>query len=401
MARKRLTPAEKGATKKPKPAVRKKPPTSEEIHNFSQAVQEEWPAPYTGVINDWLPTGSRLLDLAISGGKGWPGGRIVELYGPEGTGKTLKLCMAIAEAQKRGGFGAVIQAEGRKPEGLMVLTGCVDHPSCWKDYGGDDADTLEKAHDIIEKLVEKKLKYPGPAPLVIGLDSVSVLDGRQGSSEEENVLKGKPKPMLAASLWTRFFKRDVIKAIAGKPIWIFLISHVRDDVGFGGFGIKEDKVSGARVIKHMASTRVRVAEYVLDDKDKKMEKERSTAAAKAPPMGKVIEFKVEKCGTGPPLRLAQLPWFFDHGAIEVLGSWNWLQARGYITAIGTTGRYSCMGLTYTKHDWIHHLLSDTGLAQAFDDYLVTCWMEHNTYPHPYGIASGEEEDQDTIPKLIF
>lgn len=401
MAKRRLTPAEKGATKKPKPAPRKKAvPTSTEITSFAQAVQEEWPEPYTGAINDWCPSGSRLTDLSISGGKGWPGGRVAELYGPEGTGKTLKAYLAATQIQRRGGMVAVIQAEGRKPSGLMVLTGTQDHPGNYKDFGGDDADTLEKVQDIMEKLIEKKINIGGSTPLGIIVDSVSVLDGRQCSSEEENLIKGKAKPMTAAALWTRFFKRDVIKAIAGKPIYIWLISHVRDDVGFGGFGIREDKVSGARVIKHMATTRVRVAEYVLDEKDRKEEKERTTKAAKAPPMGKLITYKIEKCGTGPPLRVSELPWFYDHGAIEVLGSWNWLQDRGFIVAVGTTGRYSAMGLTLTKHDWIHNLLTDTGLYRAFDDYLVTCWMQYNVYPHPYGVGSAEVE-KTHIPKLIL
>lgn len=396
--RKRLTAAEKGGVKQAKKPTPKKPATPpDQISSFTQSVQEEWPTPFTGAINHWLPARCSTLNLAISGGKGWPGGRVAELYGPEQTGKTLISMLAGAQIQQQGGLFAVIHAEGRKPEGLMTLTGVQDHPDVLKEYGYDEgANALEQVHDIIEKLILKKLQFPSAAPLGILVDSVSVLDAQHCLSQEESLIKGKNKPMSAALLWTRFFKRDVIKAIAGRPIWIWLISHVRDSIGDGFFGAKEDKVSGARVIKHMCTTRIRVSDYELEEVDREPQKARSTKDAKAPPMGKLIEYKVEKCGTGPPLRVGQLCWFYDHGAIDQLASWNWLHDRKFINH-HHKGLYAAMGRMYTKQDWIANLLTDKAFNREFEKFLKECWDQFTRYPHPY--LSGKKEGD--VPEFIL
>jgi RecA/RadA recombinase len=66
-----------------------------------------------------VPTGSLALDLALGTG-GWPRGRIVEVFGPEGCGKTTLLLEAIAHAQHNGGFGALIDADhGTSPAALQ------------------------------------------------------------------------------------------------------------------------------------------------------------------------------------------------------------------------------------------------------------------------------------------
>ena len=67
-----------------------------------------------------IPTGSITLDIALGVG-GYPKGRIIEIYGPESSGKTTLAIHAIAEAQKQGGIAAFIDAEHAKPARLLFL----------------------------------------------------------------------------------------------------------------------------------------------------------------------------------------------------------------------------------------------------------------------------------------
>ena len=110
-----------------------------------------------------IPTGSLNLDIALGVG-GYPKGRIVEIYGPESSGKTTLAIHAIAECQKQGGFAAIIDAENAFDRSYAEALG-VDLSKLWI----SQPDTGEQALDIAENLIRSS------AMDLIVIDSVAAL----------------------------------------------------------------------------------------------------------------------------------------------------------------------------------------------------------------------------------
>ena len=124
-----------------------------------------------------IPTGSLTLDLALGIG-GYPRGRIVEIYGPESSGKTTLAIHAIAEAQKLGGLAAYIDAEHAFDRVYAEALG-VDLSRLWISQPDDG----EQALDIAENLIRSS------AVDVVVIDSVAALTPKSEIDGEMGVIK--------------------------------------------------------------------------------------------------------------------------------------------------------------------------------------------------------------------
>merc|ERR1719287_313882 len=131
-----------------------------------------------GMVVDSISTGSLTLDVALGGG-GYPKGRVVEIYGPESSGKTTLALHAIAECQKTGGTAAFVDAEhALDPVYAAALGINVD------DLFVSQPDCGEMALDIVDQLVRSS------AVDVIVIDSVAALVPRtelEGGMEDMQV----------------------------------------------------------------------------------------------------------------------------------------------------------------------------------------------------------------------
>ena len=193
----------------------------------------------TGIVVEAIPTGSLSLDLALGIG-GVPRGRIIEIYGPESSGKTTLALHVVAEAQKRGGEVAYIDAEHALDPSYARALG-VDIDSMLI----SQPDTGEQGLEICEALVRSG------ALDVIVVDSVAALVPR---AEIEGDM-GDSHVGLLARLMSQAL-RKLAGSIAKTNCVVIFINQLREKVGVM-YGNPE-VTTGGRALKFYASVRVEV-----------------------------------------------------------------------------------------------------------------------------------------------
>lgn len=308
-----------------------------------------------------IPTGSIALDMALGAG-GLPRGRVVEIYGPEGGGKTSLSLHVIAEAQKLGGTAAFVDAEHAlepiraQSLGVNIQELLVSQP-----------DTGEQALEIVETLVRS-----GAVDIVV-IDSVAALVPRaEVEGEMGDSFIGLQARLMSQAL------RKLTSIVSKSQTLVIFINQLREKVGVM-FGNPE-VTPGGRALKFYSSVRLEVRK--ADNL-----KEGDTI------IGSRVKVKVVKNKIAPPFRTAEFDLMFKDGISKIGSLLDVALETNVVKKAGAWFSYNDQNIAQGREGAKMYLEENETVAREIEEKVKKA-MQASSSPLEVGGEADEEGDED-------
>lgn len=305
-------------------------------------------------ITHWLSTGSFTADLAISGGRGLPGGKLTEIAGDSASGKTALALSICRQAQLLGGDVVYLDAEARLSDTLAEFLIEVDINN---NFIYTIPANLEEALDLIEQVGVAAAKVE--TPTVIVLDSISALSTLQQSLEGGQLGNHKRVMGSAANLISWFFARGILRKINGSNVFIIMISQLREKLDFSPVpGANKKITTGGHAVGYYSQTRLIISQEPLEKLGKDV--------------GAMIKVHVKKTTMGPPHKVARIPFYFDEfegarGMDEHLAWINYLIGAKVIKKVGSM--YEIAEVRQYKKRWVQQMRDNPEFAASIKNLV--------------------------------
>ena len=325
----------------------------------------------TGTLDiEAIPTGSLSLDLALGIG-GLPMGRIVEIYGPESSGKTTLTLELIAQAQKRGKICAFIDAEHAldptyaKKLGVKIEDVFISQP-----------DTGEQALDICETLVRS-----GGVDVVV-IDSVAALVPK---AEIEGDM-GDAHVGLQARLMSQAL-RKLTGIIKQANCMVVFINQLRMKIGV--VSGNPETTTGGNALKYYASVRLDIRK---NGQIKEGGKDKKDKDAKV--LGNETTVKVVKNKVAPPFKTAHFQIFFNYGIAKNGEILDLGEKAGVVKKTGAWYSYKGEKIGQGKLNAMKYLDEHPEVADEAEKAIREYFKDNSSYSETTEIGSSSEGDDD-------
>ena len=316
-----------------------------------------------------IPTGSLALDMAL-GGQGIPSGRVVEIFGPESSGKTTLALHVVAQSQRRGGIAAFIDAEHAldptwaRKLGVELETLLVSQPGCG-----------EEAMHIAELLIKSN------AVDVIVIDSVAALVPRkelEGDIGDTHV--GLQARLMSQSL------RKLTGVIAKSKTAVIFINQIREKIGVM-FGNPET-TPGGRALKFYSSARIDVRRIGQLKEGEEI-------------VGQRVRAKVVKNKVAPPFRVAEFDMMSDCGISYEGDILDLAMEQKLIVRTGAWFRYGDLQIGQGRENAREFLKEHPELVAELREKVLVARGFADGQPGSGGvIASGDAADADVVADAV-
>lgn len=309
-----------------------------------------------------IPTGALTLDLALGGGL--PKGRVIEIYGPESSGKTTLALHAVAEVQKSGGIAAFVDAEhALDPSYASALGVDIDNLLV------SQPDTGEAALEIVDQLVRST------AVDIIVIDSVAALVPR---AEIEGEM-GDAHVGLQARLMSQALRK--IAGNMGKSgCTVIFLNQLRQKIGVT-YGNPET-TTGGQALKFYASVRLDIRRI-------------QTLKKGTDEYGNRAKVKVAKNKVAPPFRIAEFDIIFGRGISSLGCLVDLAEETGVIVRKGAWYSYNGENIAQGRDNAIKYLEERPELGQKIDlEVRQKLEMGAVVSANSVGHADADDEDDD-------
>jgi recombination protein RecA len=311
-----------------------------------------------------IPTGVLPLDVALGIG-GVPRGRVIELYGPEGGGKTTIALHIIAEAQKAGGVTAFIDAEHALDPNLARSIG-VDVGNMYV----SQPDSGEQAFYIIDSLVRS-----GAVDLIV-VDSVAALTP-QGEIDGK-IEEGPNKSVGLHARLMSYALRRLTAVISKSRTTVVFINQLRAMISTGYGSGPTETTTGGRALKFYSSVRIEVR--------------RAEAVKQGDiPIGHELKIKVTKNKLAPPFRNAHATLIYGKGVPRAMAVLDMALDMNVVKRKGSWIAFKGESLAQGKEQTMEKLIATPDLMAEIEREVMAKVLEANGLVSEDNFTAGEDE----------